>query len=382
MSHSLPNYDFCRSLHLIKSKSLPETESSDLLKSLVTQANSDKRLGLLMILEQECGYILTDQDKSQLQEYEKSELTKLDDIITEAKNSEGDVEVKNALLKKAEFLINQGYKDESVAALKEALLKTVGSGSRIDNYLLQSRLGFFFNDNQMAEEGINLTGKELETGGDWERKNKFLIYKALLFLKRRQFKESAELLMKCIQTFTAVEILSLKEYTLYTVVTTMLEMDRTTVQSKVLSSSEILSVTPEINSLQDCMENFYFGNYSGFFQSLVILSEELKKDRYLSPHVNWIMKKFRVIGYKQFLYAYKSVQIERMASAFGVPVEFIEQEISEFTVNGDLNVKIDKITGVIETVKFDMKGKKYMEILRQGDAVINKLQMLSKIVDL
>ncbi len=45
----------------------------------------------------------------------------------------------------------------------------------------------------------------------------------------------------------------------------------------------------------------------------------------------------------QFLESYKSVTLQSMATAFGVSVDFIDQELVDFIVAGRLPAKIDKV---------------------------------------
>lgn len=47
--------------------------------------------------------------------------------------------------------------------------------------------------------------------------------------------------------------------------------------------------------------------------------------------------------------SYKSVTMESMAHEFGIGVDFLDVEISEFIVEARLHAKIDKVAGVIET---------------------------------
>lgn len=46
----------------------------------------------------------------------------------------------------------------------------------------------------------------------------------------------------------------------------------------------------------------------------------------------------------QFLESYKSVTLNSMATAFGVSVDFIDQELLDFIVAGRLPAKIDKVS--------------------------------------
>ncbi len=62
----------------------------------------------------------------------------------------------------------------------------------------------------------------------------------------------------------------------------------------------------------------------------------------------------------QFLESYKSVTLQSMADAFGISVDFIDEEVAEFIVDGRLPAKIDRVAGVIETKRslssFSHKG--------------------------
>lgn len=56
----------------------------------------------------------------------------------------------------------------------------------------------------------------------------------------------------------------------------------------------------------------------------------------------------------QFLESYKSVTLQSMADAFGISVDFIDEEVAEFIVDGRLPAKIDRVAGVIETKRWPL----------------------------
>lgn len=74
-------------------------------------------------------------------------------------------------------------------------------------------------------------------------------------------------------------------------------------------------------------------------------------------HVNYIILGYATLRFiilsnlvcLQFLESYKSVTLQSMADAFGISVEFMDEEVAEFIVDGRLPAKIDKVAGVIET---------------------------------
>ena len=49
---------------------------------------------------------------------------------------------------------------------------------------------------------------------------------------------------------------------------------------------------------------------------------------------------------------------------------------------GRLPAKVDKVAGVVETARPDAKTALYQQAIKQGDALLNRVQRLSKVVDL
>jgi 26S proteasome regulatory subunit N7 len=94
------------------------------------------------------------------------------------------------------------------------------------------------------------------------------------------------------------------------------------------------------------------------------------------------MHQVRVVAYTQFLESYKSVTLQSMATAFGMSPEFLDTELSRFISSGRLNCKIDKVSGIIETNRPDAKNALYQKTIKTGDLLLNRLQKLSKVIDL
>eukprot|EP00494_Astrolonche_serrata_P003817 UN03825 len=94
------------------------------------------------------------------------------------------------------------------------------------------------------------------------------------------------------------------------------------------------------------------------------------------------MREVRTVVYSQFLESYKSVTMEAMAASFGVTVDFIDQELSRFIAAGKLHCKIDKVAGVLETNRPDARNAFYQSTIKQGDFLLNRIQKLSRVIDL
>jgi 26S proteasome regulatory subunit N7 len=265
---------------------------------------------------------------------------------------------------------------------EEALQKTVGTGARLDYILALIREGFASSDLKKVVTYIDRADKELSKGGDWERKNKLTVYKGLLALSRREMKVSAELFVSALATFTPCELLSFRDFVFYTVITSLIAMDRATLKKKILDSPEILSVVEEIPFLKQFVLALYECRYADWSVSFVGLIDLIREDKHLKLHIRYITRAMRIVAYKQFLLSYKSVTITMMAGAFGVTEEFIEEELSSFISAGKLNCKIDRINRFVESNKLeDPRNVLYGNVIRQGDLLLNRIQKLSRVID-
>lgn len=72
--------------------------------------------------------------------------------------------------------------------------------------------------------------------------------------------------------------------------------------------------------------------------------------------------------------------MEGMARTFGVTRVFLDRELSRFIASGRLNARIDAVAGVIETTRPDSKIAQYYALLKKGDALLTRIQKLSRVV--
>jgi len=69
-----------------------------------------------------------------------------------------------------------------------------------------------------------------------------------------------------------------------------------------------------------------------------------------------------------------------MAATFGLTVPFLDSEISELVACGRLSCKVDKVKGVICSNRPDNKNYLYLQTIKQGDALLNRIQKLSRVI--
>jgi 26S proteasome regulatory subunit N7 len=224
--------------------------------------------------------------------------------------------------------------------------------------------------------------KIAEDGGDWDRRNKLKVYTALSKIQSRDLKSAAELLVDCIATFSCTEICSFRDFVVYTILSSILHLPRTELKEKIIDGPEILTVAPDIPVVFRLVQALYHCDYKEYLMALVDLHPIFIGDRYLQPHCGYIVRELYVLGYKQFLDSYKSVTIESMAKTFGVSPEYLDIHLSRFIAAGRLTAKIDKFGGIVETNRSDVKNAQYKDMIHKGDLLLNRMQKLSRVLDM
>ncbi len=173
----------------------------------------------------------------------EARLKDIENAIKDAVENEGDMEVRDATMAKAQVLARTADKGTAVAGYEEAekLPKTT-SGQKLDCRFHLMRVGMFWGDIPMVDSHVKVCQEIVEQGGDWERRNRLKVYEATYLLSIRSFKKAAALLLESISTFTATEMYSYDKFVFYTLVCATIALDRKTIREKVINAPEILQV--------------------------------------------------------------------------------------------------------------------------------------------
>ncbi|QDZ20107.1 regulatory subunit N7 of 26S proteasome [Chloropicon primus] len=331
----------------------------------------------------EFGWTVDEGKRKELEDKTSKELEELEEKIKDAIENLGDSEVKDALTAKAEYICKIGApKEERKLAFKVAEDKTVAIGHKLDLVFSQLIMSIFDGDFQVMKALIDKCKQLLEKGGDWERKNKLKVYESVYLMTTRSFKEAGERLLSSVATFTTTELFPYSTLVLYTVVCSITSLDRVTLKKKVVDSPEVLSVIGDMPHLEALLNSLYQCDYSAFFRALPGVADMIKRDMFLEAHHRYFLREIRKVVYSQFLESYKSVSLAAMATTFGVSSDFLDGEIARFVVSGDLNCKIDKVAGIVETIQPDTKNTLYQATIKRGDNLLNRVQKLGRVIDM
>uniref|UniRef100_F7GY87 26S proteasome non-ATPase regulatory subunit 6 n=1 Tax=Callithrix jacchus TaxID=9483 RepID=F7GY87_CALJA len=312
----------------------------------------------------------------------EDELKRLDEELEDAEKNLGESEIRDAMMAKAEYLCRIGDKEGALTAFRKTYDKTVALGHRLDIVFYLLRIGLFYMDNDLITRNTEKAKSLIEEGGDWDRRNRLKVYQGLYCVAIRDFKQAAELFLDTVSTFTSYELMDYKTFVTYTVYVSMIALERPDLREKVIKGAEILEVLHSLPAVRQYLFSLYECRYSVFFQSLAVVEQEMKKDWLFAPHYRYYVREMRIHAYSQLLESYRSLTLGYMAEAFGVGVEFIDQELSRFIAAGRLHCKIDKVNEIVETNRPDSKNWQYQETIKKGDLLLNRVQKLSRVINM
>ncbi|KAL3272929.1 hypothetical protein HHI36_014388 [Cryptolaemus montrouzieri] len=310
------------------------------------------------------------------------QVKKLDEAIEDAEKNLGEMEVREAYLKKAEYYSRIGDKENAVSAFRQTYEKTVSLGQRLDIIFHLIRIGLFFMDHELITRNIDKAKSLIEEGGDWDRRNRLKVYQGAYCMAVRDFKTAANLFLDTVSTFTSYELMDYKEFVRYAVYTSIISLPRNQLRDKVIKGSEILEVLHSEPFVKDYLFSLYNCQYAEFFTNLAQVEIILRQDYFMNAHYRYYVREMRILGYTQLLESYRSLTLQYMAEAFGVSVDFIDQELSTFIAADRLHCKIDRVGGIVETNRPDLKNAQFNAVVKQGDLLLNRVQKLSRVINI
>ncbi|GKY92348.1 hypothetical protein MPSEU_000205700 [Mayamaea pseudoterrestris] len=347
-----------------------------LLKSKVTSAGNSSLMSVAK---------LTEDDLLKLDKKNSEHLAELHEKVETAKESAGDMEVMDARVEIAKFSAKSLSQEAALAAWKDvADFNKISSGKKLDAIMEGARVASFYNATAMTDDLIVQAQKVASSsgsGGDWDRLNRLKVYQALQMLLHRDFRGAAALLLGCMATFSCTEMCSYSEFIGYVVLTNLLHLPRVELKEKIIDGPEVIGVAKDIPVVIKLANSYYNCDYNSYLNAMLDLESVLKQDRFLAPHTAFWMRELHILAHKQFLDAYQSVTLQAMAAAFGVSTGFIDYHVSRFIAANRLSAKIDKVGGTIVTNRPDLKNAQYRDMIQKGDLLLNRIQKLSRALD-
>lgn len=380
--HKVPNYEISEKAFILTQQKLV-SKHDDVKKSVLEIVKAEEMAPYYKYLCEEYlpqGVLVFDESLyNDLLDKNEQKITELKEHLAEVEeNDEGELEQAQCWIKLGEYYAQIGDRANAQETLEKALTKAISTGAKIDIMLTITRLGFFFSDQLFVKEKLEQIKIMIEKGGDWERRNRFKTYQGIHCLAIRNFKEAAKLLVDSLATFTSVELTSYENIATYASVAGLFTLERTELKSKVIDSPELLSLlttTSALRSISSLTISLYASDYASFFPFLLETYENvLVPCKFLNAHSDFFVREMRRKVYAQLLDSYKTLSLRSMSSAFGVTVDFLDNDLGKFIPNKQLNCVIDRVNGIVETNRPDNKNAQYHLLVKQGDGLLTKVQ--------
>lgn len=306
-------------------------------------------------------------------------IAELQKAVAEAENDEeSELDVNATVTALAEYYIRIVDRKNATETYKKLLLLTQNTGAKIDILLALARVDFFFSDYHKVSKHLGQVETLIEKGGDWERRNRHKTYQGVYLMATRKFAEASKLLIDSLATFTSTELCTYEQVAQYAIICGVLTLDRVDLKAQIVDLPEILAIYSSTQSLEPLISltnSLYTCQYNCFFQYLLDSNDFcLKRNKYLRVHANYFMRELRCKAYAQLLESYKSLSLKSMARNFNVSEEFLDEDLCHFIPNDKINCTVNKVNGIIETNRPDNKNSQYHLLIKQGDALLTKLQ--------
>jgi len=379
-----PNMHLSQIIHQydLKMKGNDLGEQERLKKTIIDIAVEDSMGIFYQALCSRYGWTFDNDIYQKMRNMNDIELENIERKFKDAMDNAGEMEVLDSLFEKARFYSKVGDISSAYTAYDTILSRDkTTTGKKIDASMEKARVALFQMDMKMLKDTISQAKSLIEAGGDWDRRNRLKVYEAMYLMARREINKAASLLLECIATFSCLEICDYQQFIAYTVITSIATLSRTELRTQVVKNPQVQAAIRQLPNHQKLLMSLFNCSYEQFFRALIDLYPEVECDRFLGPHLRYLMREFRVLAYAQFLEAYRSVMLSSMAVAFGISAGLLDEELSRFISAGRLNAKIDKVGDVIETSRPDKKNAQYQDVIKKGDGLLNHIQKLARLID-
>ena len=177
----------------------------------------------------------------------KAKMQEFDEKIQAAREREGDVEIRDGILDKAEWIKDEA-RDYPLAEkfFREAYDMSGGASRKMEIMFEVILMNLEKYDMETLKKDVATCKSLVDEGADWDKKNKLKIFEGVYCMLIRDFKKASELFLSSIATFTCVELLEYKDFIFYAVLMALITQDRKTIKNEIIHSPDVLSVIRDI----------------------------------------------------------------------------------------------------------------------------------------
>lgn len=150
-----------------------------------------------------------------------------------------------------------------------------------------------YQDTALLKDLVAEAKKLNDIGGDWDRRNRLKVYEAYYLLTVRDLKgvstlscaqeasssstncvsfQASKILLDCVATFTCVELCTYKQFMFYTLLTSLIALDRNSLRKKVRLLTPPCAPPPPSPFTKQATQKTFFARFSFIIYRLFLLS--------------------------------------------------------------------------------------------------------------
>jgi len=163
------------------------------------------------------------------------------------------------------------------------------------------------------------------------------------------------------------EIISPEDVAMYQGLCALASLDRRSLKKTILDDVEVkkfLELAPDVYKL---IKGFYESEYSNVMRELNDIKKYLIVDIYLCSNVENLLTAIRGKALVQYFSPYSAMDIRKMAKAFGVSLEVMENELSRCIGDNHIAAKIDSHNKVVYASTSNRRTKLFASVLDAGE---------------
>ena len=103
-------------------------------------------------------------------------------------------------------------------------------------------MSLFYGDKVLVKKHVERAKTLVDSGGDWDRRNRLKAYEGLHLLSVRSYNLAAPLLLDSLSTFTSYELCTYSNLVVYSVLAGSVSLKRVDFKSKVVDAPEIRAI--------------------------------------------------------------------------------------------------------------------------------------------
>jgi len=161
-------------------------------------------------------------------------------------------------------------------------------------------------------------------------------------------------------------VIAARDIALYSCLCALATMDPPKMKHMILDSKSIKASLEQVPWARSLVHSFCSSDFGACLSLLHGKEEEMMMDMYLAPHVQPLFKRIFTRTLIQYCHPYNSLDLTRMCSALGMPLNTLEGELASLIANEQMLFRIDSA-----------RHQLHRKVQNDRDVAIEKVTMLN-----